>query len=426
MRLRCFLMAVLALLAAGCSVNPVTGERELTLISESDEIAMGEQHYRPTQQAMGGLYTADPELIAYVDEVGQRVAGESARPDLPYEFVIVNDRTPNAWALPGGKIGIHRGLLTAMESEAELAAVLGHEVVHSAARHGARRQERGLIMQAGLITLGVMTQDQDLQPLLVAGAGLGTALISQRHSRSAELEADYYGTRYMAKAGYDPQGAVDLQKKFVELAGAGQRSWLDGLFASHPPSEDRVEANRETRQALYDKYPDRDWTLGREPYRERVAVLRDNDGAYARLDDGRQALREGDAEQALTLADQAIDRYAEEPAFHGLRGQALARLGRDDEALEALDEAVDRGGDAFFAHRLERGRLHQRLGNSDAARRDLEASNQLLPTAPAHYGLGQLAEQSGERGRAVRHYRIAGESDSEVGKRARAALTALR
>lgn len=418
-------VGAMALALAGCGVNPVTGERQFMLISESEEIEIGEEHFGSTQQAMGGRYSADPELVAYVSEVGQRVAAESARPELPYEFVVVNDSTPNAWALPGGKIGIHRGLLTAMDNEAELAAVLGHEVVHSAARHGAQRMERGLVLQAGMVAVGIATRDHDLHALMVAGAGIGTALISQQHSRSAELEADYYGTRYMAKAGYDPEGAVTLQQKFVELAGKGERSWVEGLFASHPPSEQRVQANRETAETLRHEFPDRQWRLGEEAYQERVAVLHRNEDAYRKLEEGRQALAEGDAARALRLAEDAAEQVPEEAAFHGLRGQALAEQGRDEQALAALDRAIELDPE-FFQTRLARGSLRRAAGDGDGAREDLERANALLPTAPAHYQLGRLAEERGETDAAARHYEIAAESRTEVGERAREALAELR
>ena len=130
---------VLAISLTGCSVNPVTGDRELVLVSDSQELQMGEQNYVPMQQSQGGQYDVDPALTQYVQNVGNKLAAVSDRP-LPYEFVVLNNSVPNAWALPGGKIAINRGLLTELESEAELAAVLGHEVVHAAARHTARQQ----------------------------------------------------------------------------------------------------------------------------------------------------------------------------------------------------------------------------------------------------------------------------------------------
>ncbi|MDA8978789.1 M48 family metalloprotease, partial [bacterium] len=126
-------MAVL--FAAGCAVNPVTGEKELSLISERQEISLGENNYGPSRQSQGGDYYLDSELQAYITSVGRRLAAQSDRPDLPYEFVVLNNSVPNAWALPGGKIAINRGLLEYLDDESQLAAVLAHEIVHAAARH---------------------------------------------------------------------------------------------------------------------------------------------------------------------------------------------------------------------------------------------------------------------------------------------------
>ena len=415
--------ALLAL--AGCAENPVTGERELRLVSEREEIALGEQQYQPTLQSMGGPYNTDPQLVEYVRQVGQRVAAESDRPGLPYEFTVLNDSTPNAWALPGGKIAVNRGLLREMESEAELAAVLGHEVVHSAARHSAQRLERGMLMQAGVAALGVATRGRDWQALVVAGAGVGMQLVSQRYSRAAEHEADRYGTRYMARAGYDPRAAVSLQEKFVALAEGGERGWLEGLFASHPPSQERVERNRELAERLLAEHEGEALRVGEARYAERIAPLERHREAYAAYDEGRRRLAEGEAEAALQRAEEAVARRPAESAFHALRGASLAELGRKAEAAQALDRAIELNG-RYFAPHLRRGLLAQEQGQAETARRHLERANALLPTAPAHWGLGVLAEQRGAREAAVEHFRIAAESESDYGRRAREALARLR
>ncbi len=143
-------LVITMLLLVGCGTNPVTGKRELQFISTPGEIKIGQQNYAPSRQVQGGDYVVDTELTLYVQRVGNRLAKASDR-DLPYEFRVINSSVPNAWALPGGKIAINRGLLLELNSEAELAAVLGHEIVHAAARHGAKSQERGMIMQGGLL-----------------------------------------------------------------------------------------------------------------------------------------------------------------------------------------------------------------------------------------------------------------------------------
>ena len=238
-----------------CAVNPVTGEREFTMVSEAQEIQLGEDNYSYMQQAGGSEYDVDAELSEYVRGVGERLVAAShelsvTERRLPYEFVVLNSSVPNAWALPGGKLAINRGLLTEINSEAELAAVLGHEIVHAAARHSAKQMERGTWLQIGVIGTAILTGDSGYSDLAVGGANVGAQLLSQSYGRGAELQSDEYGMRYMSAAGYDPQGAIALQETFVRLSEGRESDWLNGLFASHPPSQERVDANKRTAATL--------------------------------------------------------------------------------------------------------------------------------------------------------------------------------
>ena len=157
---------------------------------------------------------------------------------------MLNNSVPNAWALPGGKLAINRGLLIELRNEAELAAVLSHEVVHAAARHGAKQMERAMLMQGALAATALGTQGTAMGDTVVQGASMAAGLVNQKYGRDAEREADYYGTRMLAQAGYDPYAAVTLQETFLKLSEGQDASWVDGLFASHPPSSERVSNNR--------------------------------------------------------------------------------------------------------------------------------------------------------------------------------------
>ncbi len=187
-------------------VNPVTGQRELALVSSQQEIAIGQDQYVPSQQMQGGSYQTDPALSAYVSQVGQKLAVASGV-DLPYEFVVLNNSVPNAWALPGGKIALNRGLLMELRNEAELAAVLGHEIAHAAARHGAKRIERGILAQGVMLAAAIGASGTEYTQEVLGGAQFAAQLLNQKYSRDAEREADFYGTQFMAKAGYDPYGS---------------------------------------------------------------------------------------------------------------------------------------------------------------------------------------------------------------------------
>jgi predicted Zn-dependent protease len=133
------------------------------------QIAIGEQQYLPAQQSQGGRYRVDPALTEYVQSVGARMATASGV-NLPYEFVVLNNDVPNAWALPGGKIAVNRGLLTELRNEAELAAVLGHEVVHAAGRHGAQAMERGVLTQVAVLGAAIGGARSEYGPLGVGAA----------------------------------------------------------------------------------------------------------------------------------------------------------------------------------------------------------------------------------------------------------------
>ena len=407
-----------ATLSAGCSVNPVTGDRELVLVSEEQELQMGQQAYFATQQGEGGEYDLDPALTQYVRDVGQKLASVSDR-ELPYEFVILNNSVPNAWALPGGKIAVNRGLLTELNSEAELAAVLGHEIVHAAARHSAQQVTRGMLSQALVLATAIVASDEDYGMLAVGGAGLGAQLVNARYGRSAELESDEYGMLYMSRAGYDPAGAVQLQETFVKLSEGQNEDWLGGLFASHPPSPDRVAANRATAAGL-----PTGGDLGTDTYRARIQPTRDREAAYEAYDEGRQALAKGDKGEAGEKVAEALRLLPEEAHFHALRGDLNLADKNYDAAVADYTAALDRR-ESFFYYWLKRGLANKALGDRDAAVDDLERSRELMPTAPAELALGEIAEQRGQRDAALAHYRVVASSGGEYGDVARVGLARL-
>ncbi len=394
------LVAATGILAAGCAENPVTGETELSLISTAQEIAMGEQQYRPSLQAQGGEYRIDPELQNYVAEVGQRLARVSDVPDLPYEFVVLNNGTPNAWALPGGKIAINRGLLTELEDEAQLAAVLGHEIVHAAARHSASQMSRGTLvgLTAQLATIAAATYGYgDLGNL---ASQVGGAAVMAKYGRDDELEADEYGMAYMHAAGYDPNAAVELQETFVRLSEGGQQDFISGLFASHPPSQARVDANRVHAQRY------RGGERYRERYQQQLAPLRRDAPAYAAQADAIEALKEKDARAALEHLDVAVRVQPNEAQFWEMRGHAWAMLDDSEKAESAYTTAIQKNPD-LFSPPLYRGITRYRNDDLDGARDDLIDSYALLPTATSAYYLGDIYLQSGGEAEAAKYLREA-------------------
>jgi beta-barrel assembly-enhancing protease len=338
---RVLAVAVSGAALAACATNPVTGERELMLVGEGTELSMGEKNYAPMRQAEGGDYALDPALTAYVQGVGQKLAAVSDR-KLPYEFTVLNNSVPNAWALPGGKIAVNRGLLTSLESESELAAVLGHEIVHAAARHSAHQMSRGMLLQGGMVAAQVAAQGTDYGNIYLLGANVGAQLLMQRYSRDAESEADEYGIRYMQRAGYDPQGAVRLKETFVRMSERKESGWLAGLFASHPPSQARLEANRKFVATLP---PGGD--AGVDRYRAAMKKTLAAKPAYDAYDAGRKALTAKKPADALAKAEEAIRLEPGEAHFHALKGDTYLVQKNLPAARQAYTDAISRN-DGFF------------------------------------------------------------------------------
>jgi len=413
-------------LAAGCAVNPVTGRNELSLMSEAQERSVGAQQYGPSQQSQGGQYQVEPALSAYVNEVGQRIARVSDRP-LDYEFVVLNNGVPNAWALPGGKIAVNRGLLLELDNEAELAAVLGHEVVHAAARHGAQAMTRGTLLQGALVIGAVAANTSDYREysdFIVGGAQLGAQLITTRYGRDAERESDYYGIQYMVRAGYDPRAAVSLQQTFVRLSEGRASGWLEGLFASHPPSQERVQNNQALVNELQPQLAGRDLELGEARYQQAIAGIKRNKPAYDLFDEAEKAIGEDDLEIALGNVEEAISLVPNEARFHGLKGDIMVYQRRYREAITNYNEALRLDAN-YFDYFLGRGVANARLNQNREARADLERSANLLPTAIAMNELGKLSLLDGNRAQAKQYFQSAAGAQGFVGQEAQGAFIRL-
>ena len=421
-----FRIAILSLLVSfvsACAVNPVTGRNELSIVSEAQERAIGAQQYGPSQQSQGGEYQVDEALTRYVNDVGQRVAAVSDRP-LDYEFVVLNNSVPNAWALPGGKIAVNRGLLYELNSEAELAAVLGHEVVHAAARHGAQAMTRGTLLQGALMVGAIAGRNNEYSDYILGASQLGAQLITQRYGRDAERESDYYGIQYMVRAGYDPRAAVSLQQTFVRLSEGQNQRWLDGLFASHPPSEERVRNNQALVDELMPGLQGRDLYVGTDSYQQATAYLKQTKPAYELFDEAEKAIAEDDLEIAMGNLDEAIRLVPDEARFQGLKGDILVYQKRYRESIASYDQALANDSE-YYDYYLGRGVARARLNQSALAREDLERSSKLLPTAIAANELGKLSLAAGDRSAAKQYFSAAAQAQGLVGQEASQAFMQL-
>jgi len=270
-----------------------------------------------------------------------------------------------------------------------------------------------------LVAAGVAARDSDYSQLAVGAATVGAKLLNQSYSRDAELESDFYGIQYMARAGYDPRAAIHLQETFVRLSKSQRSGGLAGLFASHPPSQERVDKNRKSVSKLA-----AGGVLGRTEYQKMISRLKKNKPAYNFYDTGRRLLAQNKSQQALVQARKAIKIEPREALFYGLQGDALQQQRKSRKALKAYNAALKRN-DGFFGYYLGRGKVRQSRGDTSGARQDFLRSIELLPTATAHYLLGQQYAATGNPKQAVSHFQQAAGSPSKEGIAAGKALVKL-
>jgi len=245
-------LAFAALTLTGCYTNPVTGRKALVLLSQGEEASLGAQSFQDIRAKE--KVSHDPAANARLLRIGQRIA-QAVGTDLPsakWEFVVFESKELNAFALPGGKVGVYTGLMALAENDSELAVVVGHEIGHVVARHGAERMSEAMVI-AGVGAIGgavvaSKTEDQRMRQLFELAYGGGTTLLRVLpHSRRNETEADRMGLLYAARAGYDPGGALTFwrkmaaQKQAADSSGRGTGGGsLGALLSTHPTDEKRI------------------------------------------------------------------------------------------------------------------------------------------------------------------------------------------
>jgi len=266
-QLRGTLVLTLTAFAAvsGCARNPVTGQLQLALITEEQEVQMGQQSAQEVESSIG--LVDDPGLQAYVQELGRRLASTSQRPNLPWSFGVVDDPTPNAFALPGGFIYLTRGMMNLMGTEAQLATVVGHEIAHVTARHHVTSLSRSQLAQIGLGVGGVLFPD--LQQIgSAAGAGLQILFLS--YGRDAERQADDLGFGYALDHGFDVR-EMSLVFESLQRLGDEKQSAIPSWLLSHPAPGDRIQAVEQRLAALGAQAGQ--LRIGRQPYLEQIDGL---------------------------------------------------------------------------------------------------------------------------------------------------------
>jgi len=404
-RLYFYITATIALLLlfAGCAVNPVTNEREFSLMSEAQEIEAGRKAYPLYTQKSGGQYL-DDGLQGYVSEVGRKIAAVSHRPGLTYSFNVVNDDNINAYALPGGNISITRGLLAKLSNESQLAAVLAHEIGHVTARHGAQGYTRqvlaGVLSTAGIAAMEAA--DVNGREIIAGGGLLGMQLVLTSYSRDQERQADKLGTEYMVAAGYDPRGMVEVME-VLDSARKGSPSTIEQMFSSHPLTSDRLEAAKRRT----DSYPDRFKTierLGREPFEEETLKLKDDAPAFDKVAEGKKLINDGKDSKGLELIREGAKSAPSHAILHATLASAELQVGDEKRAAEAAARSVELDPGLFQA-RYVRGLAEFKLDEYDKSIKELGAADEIVPGQPSvAFFIGRNHEEEGNREAAAKAF----------------------
>ena len=255
-KLTLFVVICGAYFFAGCAVNPITGEEELMLFPDRQDIDIGKQYAPEVEKELKGRIE-DQQLQNYIDGVGQKVAKISHRPDFDYHFVAVNDKSINAVALPGGYIFVTKGMLSKLKSEAQLAGVLAHETVHVVARDTMNSMSKQIGID--ILFAAAMTQTSSRGALTMAD--LARQIVSLKYDRDDEKDADIYGMDYMVRAGFNPNGAVET----MQMLEQEDKVRAVEFMSSHPSPENRVSYLQARIQTHYFNSIN-DTIIGREEY----------------------------------------------------------------------------------------------------------------------------------------------------------------
>jgi predicted Zn-dependent protease len=395
-------VCLLAVAVYSCAVNPVTGRSELSIVSfsEEEEVALGGKAYVPAVQQQGGFYR-DPELEEYVQAVGMRIARVSHRPNLAYRYRVLNSSVPNAFALPGGYIVINRGLLVGLSNEAEMAAVLAHETGHVTAKHSLAGYQRA--MAANVLVAGVVLATGGRAGVQEI-SGITATLIENGFSRDQEREADWLGIDYMVQAGYNPEGAVQLQEYFYrQLEGGKNPLWAEGLFRTHPFSKERLD---NARARIAQRYPDTvknpNYTFNGTIFMQKTAHLREVQKAYDVSDQGDKLLKQKRFDDALAKYREAERMQPDQAPFHSSAGSVCLSRKEYPEAERELRKAIALDPE-LFEPRFLLGTLKYQRQEYRAAIPELERSMDLYPTKQAAAMLSKSYQALGDAANAKKY-----------------------
>lgn len=366
-------------LVLGCATNPVTGRSQLMLVSETSEIQMDQKH-SPHQFSTDYGILQDKPLNDYIDRTGQAIAAKTHRPQMPYSFQGVNATYINAYAFPGGSIAATRGILLKLENEAELGALLGHELGHVNMRHTAQQMSKGVLAQAVVAGLAIYagTRGSGYSELAGGLGMLGAGVLLASYSRDNEREADALGMEYMVKTGYSPEGMVGLMEMLNNLSkkktGAAQL-----LFATHPMSNERYQTAVADSQKKYAAA--QDLPLYRDRYMDHMADLRAIKDAIQEMQKGEKAMGKKKYPEAESHFRTALKQAPEDYAGLLMLSKCLLAQKKEDEALKYAEKAEQvNPGEAQAMHLSGYAKIRKKQFRS--AYQDFQNYQKTLPGNP--------------------------------------------
>ncbi len=327
---RQFLWLLGASALSGCAASPIGGGAILVGMSEDEEKQVDRQvAAQQFSQDLGAVQ--DEALNRYVGEIGRRLDANTHRPQMPYSYRVLNANYVNAYTFPGGSIGVTRGILVDLDNEAELAALLGHELGHVNARHAARQQGQAMVTQVAMTGVNIVGALAGVGSLTDIGTQLGASVLLSSYSRSNEREADELGQEYMVRAGYPATGMVGLQQMLVEQQKESP-GLLQTMFSTHPMSSERRDTARQLAESKYASSTQRD--PGRERYMDSTAALR-------RIRPTIEACQKGDVAMAGKAYAKAEEQYLRavkltpnDYAANLLLAKCLSTQDKDAQALD--------------------------------------------------------------------------------------------
>jgi beta-barrel assembly-enhancing protease len=395
-----FAASTAAVGVSGCATSPVTGQRILVGMSEAQEKAVDAQH-APHQfsQDLGAIQ--DAQVNAYLTEVARGVQTHVQRPHMPYNYRVLNANYVNAYTFPAGAMGVTRGIMVDLNDEAELAALMGHELGHVNARHAAQRQGKVLVAQLAVVSLSVAASDSNWAPLVGLGAQVGASALLANYSRENEREADALGQDYLVRAGYPASGMTRLHELLI---GENERrpSMLQTMFSSHPMSVERRDSARQaadTRYAASANAP-----AQRERFMDRTASLRRLKPTITACQNGETAMSRKALPQAQQQFAAALKATPQDYAANLRMAQCLQAQGRLADARQYASTAREVYPEEAQAMKLG-ATLQLGLRNPAAAFAELRAFDRALPGDPGVLFLkGVALEGMGERQAAAQHF----------------------